>query len=637
MIGQQTIDRVRREARIVEIIGERVKLVRRGRTHFGLCPFHKEKTPSFHVNPERGFYHCFGCSASGDAIKFLGELEGLSFVEAVRKIAERQGIEIVETGSEEERRQDAEARRRRDDLFRTNEEAAAFFERMLKTHPLAPIAVREIERRGLSTSEADSTVSEALRVFRLGYAPYGWDGLSRHLREHQFSVHAAEQLGLLVPRKSGPGFYDRFRHRLMFGVLDQDGRVIAFSGRALSEPTTAELGAAGLESMGTTGDPPAKYVNSPESPIYKKRETVFGLHQARRALRDEDCAILVEGNFDVVSLHARGICNVVAPLGTAFTAEQGHKIRRLSQNVVLMFDADDAGRRAVRHARDACRDAGLTVKVATLPNGMDPDEMARQNGADAIRRIVTNSKSLLEHLIASTLDRGFAAADAHGRSAKIREVAELIASEADPTARAMAERHADSIAERLGIADVRTFRALASVVHRAVAEGEGRVGTNRDVTRAEPPERARSRERRGEIALEILGALLDFPALLESAEVLDAIGATAGGVATAIAALRHSTLEEVNENPELLLAKLPAPIHSFAAARLAAPRHETVDDARSELLRNVEKLKRLELSRQTSEVMEELERLQSVGEFDRELTLLREHARRARERHGLER
>src|ERR1044071_4617267 len=177
MIADETIDRVRREARIVAIIGERVKLTKRGRSYLGLCPFHKEKTPSFPVNEERGFYHCFGCAESGDAIKFVREVDGLSFVDAVRSIAERQGIEVIETGSDDERRQHAEARRRRDELFSANEAAALFFERMLATHPLGRYAAEELGRRGLDARAKEGPVGEALRAFRIGYAPYGWDGL----------------------------------------------------------------------------------------------------------------------------------------------------------------------------------------------------------------------------------------------------------------------------------------------------------------------------------------------------------------------------------------------------------------------------------------------------------------------------
>lgn len=375
MIGQETLDRVRREIGIVELIGQTVKLQKRGRSHVGLCPFHKEKTPSFHVNAERGLYYCFGCHEAGDAIKFLQRIEGLEFIEAVRELAERAGIEIQETASEPDRRQQAEVRRRQKELYDVGNAAASYFEAMLREHPLGGHGLAELERRGLPLDPATGPVADALQSFRIGYAPYGWDGLAKHLVSVGLSVSAAESIGVIVPRKQGVGHYDRFRHRLMFAVLDLQGRVVAFSGRALAEPEPEELARLNIERAAQPGaDAPAKYLNSPESPIYKKRETVFGLYQARQAVRLNDSIVVVEGNFDVLSLHARGIKHVVAPLGTAFTEEQARSMRRFTQNVTLLFDGDSAGRRAIEASRAPCRMAGLTAKVASLPDKMDPDD-----------------------------------------------------------------------------------------------------------------------------------------------------------------------------------------------------------------------------------------------------------------------
>lgn len=632
VIGQDTIDRVRAHTAIVALVGESVKLQKRGRTHLGLCPFHKEKTPSFNVSEERGFYHCFGCGAHGDAFRFLMELEGLSFVEAVRRLAERAGITIVEHHDEQQKKQELEARRRQEELYAVSSAAAEFFERMLREHSLSRHAERELEKRGLRSDDPTGPIADALQAFRVGYAPYAWDGLTAHLRDAGLSHRAAEQVGLLVPRKSGSGHYDRFRHRLMFAVLDLQGRVIAFSGRALDEPSDAELSALSLERLGasTPGEPPAKYVNSPESPIYKKREAVFGLYQARSAVRDLGSAILVEGNFDVVSLHARGIKNVVAPLGTAFTTEQAKLVKRYAQSVTLLFDGDAAGRKAVVASRDPCKDAGLSVKVGSVPQGTDPDQLVREHGADAIRRVVGASRGLLEYLIDTALD-SFAATDAHARAAKLKEVTELIASEDDPAVRALAEQHADRIAARLGTGDDRTFQAL----RRSVLSGLRPSANAAAAPRAAPPERARSSAGRAEVERTIFGALLDYPELLGDEEVLGGVDLVEGDVAGAIAALRQACGDGPLQNPELVLAKLGPSIHPFASARLAAPRHDRVEDARNELLQNIQKLKRLELKRRGSEVVEELQRAASVGDVDQEMALLREHMRRARERHGL--
>jgi DNA primase len=630
VIAQETIERVRAHTAIVAVVGETVKLQKRGRSHQGLCPFHKEKTPSFHVNEERGFYHCFGCGAHGDAFRFLMDLEGLSFVEAIRRLAERAGITIVEHHDEAQKREELEARRRQDELYSVGSVAAEFFERMLREHSLGRHAERELDKRGLRSDDATGPIADALQAFRIGYAPYSWDALAEHLRDAGISHRAAEQVGLLVPRKSGSGHYDRFRHRLMFAVLDLQGRVIAFSGRALDDPTDAELSSLGVERVGssTPGEAPAKYVNSPESPIYKKREAVFGLYQARSAVRDSGVAVLVEGNFDVVSLHAQGIKNVVAPLGTAFTPEQARLVKRFAPSVTLLFDGDSAGRRAVVASRESCKQSGLSAKVATLPQGTDPDELCRTQGAEAIRRVVGAARGLLEYLIETSLD-ALAGTDAQARAAKLKEVTELLAAEDDPAVRALAEQHADRIAGRLGMGDERTFRALRSSVLARMTDASPRRGA------AQSPERARSSSGRSEVEQVVFGALLDYPELLGDDEVLAGVDLIEGDVAGAIAALRQACLNGSLQNPEVVLAKLAPSIHPFASARLAAPRHDRVEDARGELLQNIAKLKRLELKRQRSEVMRELQQAASVGDVDQEMALLREHMRRTRERHGL--
>ncbi len=635
MIAPETIQQVRERTNIVGVIGEAVKLTKKGRSHVGLCPFHQEKTPSFNVNDERGFYHCFGCGASGDAIKFVQETQSMSFIDAVRSLAERAGVDIVETGTELERRQAAEARRRMDDLYEVGNVAAAYFERMLREHGLAALASEELGRRELVADSPTGEVADALQSFRIGYAPYGWDGLAVHLRERNVAAAAAEKVGLLAPRKSGSGYYDRFRHRLMFAVLDIRGRVIAFSGRALPEPSAETLSKAKVESMGSSNDEPPKYVNSPESPIYKKGEAVFGLYQARQAIVSEGECVVVEGNFDVLSLHARGIKNVVAPLGTAFTIEQSKHIKRYAQSVTLLFDGDAAGGRAVRKAREPCREAELHAKVAILPAGSDPDDIARRSGPEGVRKILNGAQSMLEYLIDTELDSGFSSGDAHARAQKIKAVAELVRSENDPNVRAMAQAHADKIAERLGIADAVSFRALAASVHRAVAESEGRVQTP---ARAPVlgPDRARSRTEHDAVAKEILGLFFDFPSLMDTKEGQAGAALVEGEMATAVAELRRAHAQDGDElDPEQLLPRLPDTLLGFAAARLAAPHLDEFESALTELGENVDKLVRQETRRSRAEAVEEIHKAASSGDEDAEIALLRERADRARQRHGL--
>lgn len=632
MIGQDTIERIRERANIVELVGESVKLTRRGRSYVGLCPFHKEKTPSFHVNDERGFYHCFGCNVSGDAIKFVQETEGLSFIEALRSLAERYGIPITETGSEQERKQEQARRRQVQALYDVGTAAAEFYVRMLTEHPLAHYARAELARRGLELTSLSAEARETLAAFYVGYAPPGWDALGKHLRASGLSHAAAEKVGLLAPRKNQPGHYDRFRHRLMFAVTDATGRIIAFSGRALDAPTDAELSQLGLPSA-ASGEPPAKYMNSPESPIYRKREALFGLSQARQAIRREEHCILVEGNFDVVSLQARGIGNVVAPLGTAFTVEQAKQIRRFAPRVTLLFDGDAAGQRAARAAREPCQEAELTARVGTLPAATDPDDLVRTKGPDALRAVVQAASGLLEYLIERELDQKIRPDDARGQAARIRAVSELLAAEKDPAVRALAQAHVDRISGSLGIADPRTIRALDRAVREGMRPGHDQPGLrSNDLATGW---RARSRAQHREVALEILGAILDFPELLDLPEMIELMPVIEGDVAVALAALRQTLTSGARRIPEQVLAKLPTPIHPFALARMVSPKHASLEDAKTELFGNVSKLKGLELERQDVEARAESERAARTGDFDRELELLREVQRSARQRRGL--
>jgi len=626
VIGQETLDRVRREIGIVELIGQTVRLQKRGRSHVGVCPFHKEKTPSFHVNAERGFYYCFGCHESGDAIKFVQRIEGLEFSEAVRELCDRAGIEIVETSSEPERKQQAEMRRRQQELYEVGNAAAHYFELMLREHPLGGHGLAELDRRGLAADAPTGPVADALQSFRIGYAPYGWDGLTKHLVAAGHSISAAEKIGVVVPRKTGVGYYDRFRHRLMFAVLDLQGRVVAFSGRALAEPEASELAELGLESSAQPGaDPPAKYVNSPESPIYKKRETVFGLYQARQALRSGEPCVVVEGNFDVMSLHARGIKQVVAPLGTAFTEEQARAIRRFTQDVVLLFDGDSAGRRAVHASREPCRVGGLTAKVASLPDKVDPDELVRTKGVEAVQRVLKAARPMLEYLIAAALDKEFAKADAHERANRVREVVQLIREEDNPSVRLMAQMFADQVAGGL---HAENFKQLLDANAREIQRG---IAPSNDTPAREsaPPSRARSRDMRNEIGREILGIMLDFPELLSSDEAFEAVALLDGDVALGLAAVRQSRAGN-RIDPEQVLAKLAPSIHPFALARLAAPRHEQLEAARTELVGNIRQLRKLELSSQKTVVLGELAQADRLGNIEEQNNLLLEIQEKAR-------
>jgi DNA primase len=377
---------------------------------------------------------------------------------------------------------------------------------------------------------------------------------------------------------------------------------------------------------------PAKYLNSPESPIYRKREALFGWFQARHAIRDNTQAIVVEGNFDVVSLHARGVTNVVAPLGTAFTTEQAQLIRRLAPNVCLLFDGDKAGRRAVRASREAISASGLGCKVATLPDGIDPDELVRTAGREGIDNTVRAARGLLEYLIDTVLDSGFVADDALAQAAKIKEVTDLLSTETDPSVRALAARYADQIAARLGVSDARTFAALSSQVRAALASPSQ---SRRPEMAPKQPQGTRPSDQTTPLGLEILGALLDHPALLDSPELSESAAFLEGDIAAAVAAARSTMTGDPMLATELFLAKLPGSIHSFASSRLAAPQYEKLEDARAVLLQNVTKLTRLEQGKRKHEAISALQRAAAAGDFDTELELLKQQFNQAQQRHGV--
>ncbi|WP_394820494.1 DNA primase [Pendulispora albinea] len=654
MISPQTIALVRERTDIVALILESVPtLKRRGRSFTGLCPFHKEKSPSFHVNPDRGFFHCFGCKEGGSAIDFVMKLDGLTFPEAVRLLAEKAGIPIEE--DVRERSEVDRQKKQRDDLYAVNNLAATFFERQLRDHPHRHYALEELARRELvptwasgdtaydayDTESPLSPIDDALQAFRIGYAPAAWDGLATFLKQQGVSPMFAEHVGLLVPRSSGTGHYDRFRHRLMFAVVDPQGRVVAFSGRSLrplapsDDPDSARSQRSNHD--GGRDDKPAKYINSPESPIYSKGQMLFGIYQARHAIREEQCAIVVEGNFDVVSLQARGVKNVVAPLGTAFTAEQAKLLKRFASRVVLLFDADAAGRKATRASRVHLRDVGLSAKVGNLPAGVDPDEFLRTKGVAALNEILAHARGMLEFLIDGALDATFTASDVHERAARVAEVSQLLAEEDDPLIKMMAKTHAMELAGRIdlrlldGVArhvPEDAFRALEASVKRAVAKA-GPPPTLRRGESSDPPARARlpARPPGAGARRDLVGALIEHPELLRDPEVEPWLELLEGVSAQTVAALAQSFDGERLDTDRFQsrLSSLDAAIRSFAAERLAAPVHESVEAAKTQASRAAGTLRAIRLAESTREIADSQK---NDGDFESQLTAAREAHRR---------
>tara|TARA_Y100001968_G_scaffold327179_1_gene371704 strand:+ start:1965 stop:3944 length:1980 start_codon:yes stop_codon:yes gene_type:complete len=373
MFSPTFIQDIQQRSSIVELVRSHVQLHKKGATWKGLCPFHQEKTPSFVVNEARKSYHCFGCGKGGDAISFLRELEGLSFVEAVTELAQRAGVPLPK---QEMSAQDAARASRRDKLHRANSIAARHFNKMLNSEDGA-FARSYLAERGFDLEFANKA--------KLGLAPDSWDSLFGALRAAGIDPAIGEEAGLLVPKKGGRGHYDRFRNRLMFPITERGGRIVAFGGRTL-------------------GDDNAKYINSPESPIYNKSRALYGLHEARSAIHRADKVLVVEGYFDVLGLARAGVGFAVAPCGTALTEQQvralaGHSPR----DVIMLFDADTAGRKAAMRALPLCLEQGLWPSYLAVPDGKDPDDFAREHGAAGVEGLLQQARPLLDVFIEDSL------------------------------------------------------------------------------------------------------------------------------------------------------------------------------------------------------------------------------------------
>ncbi|HEX5038430.1 MAG TPA: DNA primase [bacterium] len=393
--SDEQLAEIRSRADIVQVIGERVPLKRAGHNFKGLCPFHGEKTPSFMVHPEKQIFHCFGCSEGGDVFSFLMKFDGVDFGEAVRTLAERYGVTLTEAPGREG--EAAKAKAEKDLLHRINKLAIRFFYDSLQS---------AAGSRGRDYLEKRDIKEGMIREAYLGYAPGDGRALLRFFQEKKVPLDAAERLGLIRRGNSGDPF-DFFRDRLICSVVSPDDKVLGFSGRALSD------------------EQQPKYLNSPESAIYKKSETLLGLHMAREAIRESDQAILVEGNFDMIRLHQEGIRNVVAPLGTALTERQVRYLKRFTDHFVLIFDGDAAGLKASERALEIFLPLGVAPKVVHLPKGEDPDSFVRQKGPESLREMINNAPALLDVRMEHIFEEE--GKDPQGQAKAVRRVAELLA------------------------------------------------------------------------------------------------------------------------------------------------------------------------------------------------------------------
>lgn len=430
-IPELKIEEVRRASDIVDIISGYVKLKKRGKNFLGLCPFHTEKTPSFNVSPDRQMYHCFGCGVGGNVFTFIMEYEKVSFVESIRTLAERAGISLPqESGENKEKATESEA------LYSVCRSAARFFYDNMMNTVEGQLALEYFRHRGFT--------DETIRTFGLGYSMNGWDSLVRFAENEKLPVDQLEKAGLLIKRDETSGYYDRFRGRAMFPIFSVTGRVIGFGARKMRED-----------------DPVAgKYINSPETPIYVKSRSLYGIFQAKEAIREHEFAILVEGYADLISVFQAGIKNVVASSGTALTDEQIELIGRYAKKITLVYDADSAGSKATLRGVDLIIEQGLDVRVAELPEGEDPDSFVKKHGGEAFQKLLDEAASFLDFKARMFRSQGMLDTP-EGQAEAVRSIVQTIAKMKDELKRGF---YIKNLSERYGIYETTLYRELEKIV-----------------------------------------------------------------------------------------------------------------------------------------------------------------------------
>ncbi len=413
-----TLERVRAASDIVDVIGSYLPLKRAGANFTALCPFHKEKSPSFNVNPSRQIFHCFGCHKGGDVFTFVKEYENIDFPEAVKRLADRAKIPIeTEAGGEQ-----GQTRHLKDTLLQIHEQITQRWQNALANEASGQIGRDYLAKRGVS--------EEAIKLFRIGCAPEVWDDTVNWAKSKGFDIALVEKAGLILRKEGSDRYYDRFRGRLMFPICDEQGRVIGFSGRVL------------------VGDEKsAKYVNSPETPIFTKSKVFFGLDKSKRAILDAGYAIICEGQLDLIACFMAGVQNIIAPQGTAFTADHARILKRYADEVVLCFDSDNAGQNAAVRALDHLLESGMAVRVAVVPAPHDPDSFIKASGGEAFRELIEKADGFFDYYLNRLCTTNDGATD-KGRLTILREMAEAVHKTHNGV---LIDKYAQKTALRLGV------------------------------------------------------------------------------------------------------------------------------------------------------------------------------------------
>ena len=564
LFPQQFIDDLKHHADIVVVIQDYVSLKKTGATYKGLCPFHGEKTPSFHVNRDKGFFHCFGCNVGGDVFKFLELHEKIGFADAVKLLAQRFGMSLPEMEQTDDQRANSAER---ETLLKVHESAAAWFQQQLASNAGARIR-RQIADRGVT--------DDTRLVMGLGFAPPGREGLKAALIKEGFSQALLLRAGLLVQRDDG-SVIDRFRNRLMIPICRDTGSVIAFGGRAVDP------------------DQQPKYLNSPETPIYSKGRTLYGLNLSKNAIRNGKFAVLVEGYFDFAQVYQAGFQAVVASCGTALTPQHSQQLRRFTSKVVLSFDPDTAGQGATAKSCEILVAEGFEVNVAILPPGEDPDTFVRKQGRQGYRELLEQSRPYLEYL----LDRVAAGHNLNTDEGRVKFLGEMLPIAGRIPDVSMRDRFADRLSFKARVTD----EVVRAEIRKAVVQKQTTL-TKRDV----PSFGQVTKAEKGLIWL-----LVHEPeGALGPLETLD--GTDLDGLASrTVLDLAHKLNENTEFTPSALLERL-SPVDAQLVAAIASETEAHVHDAGG----CVRIIKRLRYERERAAIQREIDRLQEVSEHEGE-------------------
>lgn len=559
--SRDNVAEVKAAADIVEVVGGYVDLKPAGAGQFkAVCPFHQEKTPSFHVHRDRQIFHCFGCGKGGDVLTFVQEIEGMDFREALEMLAERYGVRLERYSGGKSHTDD------RTEMFRVSAFAARFYREQFLDSGVGDAARRHVFGREFA--------EETVKKFAIGYAPEGWQPLTDAARRQGFKDPILEKAGLT--KRGSRGIYDRFRDRVMFPIRDVSDKVVAFGGRTL-------------------GDDPAKYLNSAESPIYHKSRVLYGLYEAREAMRARCEALIVEGYFDLLRCFEAGFENTVATCGTSLTPEQARLIRRYVTAVVVVFDGDEAGRRAALRSVGILAGAGLTVRALALPDGLDPDDFIRERGPEAFGTLVSEALGVVPFYV--RMNRG-RTDTIEGRTAVARELFEVIRGLDDPLQH---DEYLKLIALELRLDEYRCRDAYQEFV-------QGR--QNRSISEQIPE---KSRNFVNEHDREFVSILLEHPGRLREAwAALDGVPLPDNPVVDVVRSLAEAPEADPLERLEGEAAR------QLYAAAAAGPRTWDSDERAGELVRErIARFKRDALLQERNRLQDAIRQAQRQHDEDK--------------------